>query len=155
MTTPRSSLRENLELSLETRRIISLVLDAVNQVAWEQTPKLDMPTDWTPDPILRTVVSYCYGCGLFSSQEIEAAALHDPVVRYLCANYNPSWERIREFRRLNTNSIRQCLALVLESMANSYMSSSIGRFFPVVNFAKEAEQRLRRAIQADSNSLDV
>src|SRR5687767_8648413 len=107
-------IRDDAAIPLEVKALIHLVYDAVAHVNW--LPSYRLPgADSTPEPILRTVLTFCYATGIYSSGEIEAAAEHDAIVQYLCANHRPHWETIREFRRTNVPSLKIALARVFKS----------------------------------------
>ena len=123
--------------------LLSHVYQAVQAVGW---PKADAALfRETPEPVLRTILTYCYAAGIWSSEDIQAACLHDPTVRYICANDFPSWPVIREFRRRNLPWLSLALQHLLRSITQNSRVSDVRR---------EAERRLARAIQADSNAMD-
>jgi hypothetical protein len=136
--------RENLGPFFPAAVLIRMVYEATEHPAWARMAFAGFDT--TPDPVLRSVVTYSYATGVFSSQDIEAAASHDPAMRYLCANHQPDWGTIRDFRRRNTPGIKLALARVF-ALALDEVQSAEHRY--------EADQRLARAIQADSCALDI
>jgi hypothetical protein len=133
----------NAAPALNALELLSRAYQAVQAVDWPKA-RLDAERE-TPEPVLRTVLTYCYAAGILSSVDIEAACRHDPVVRYICANDFPSWTTIREFRRRNLPWIASALKHLFETLEPA-------DHMPEARF--EAERRLARAIQADSNAMD-
>jgi len=149
---------DDARIAVTASDLIRLVYDAVGQVNWPPDHR-SLEGDPTPDPILRTVLTFCYATGIHSSGEIEAAAEHDPVIRYLCANHPPQWETIREFRRRNVPSLKFALSRVFkgawQNRSHPYSAYSVNRLFPERDYLAAAGQGLGRAVQADSYALDV
>jgi hypothetical protein len=151
----------DLNVTIEATRLICSVYHAIQQVTWRRgTPAPD--ADPTPDPILQSLLTYSYAVGNVCSDDIEAAAIHDPAARYLCANHTPRSETIREFRRANSASVTASLANLFRTIAatipetySTYSFERLRRFSPNQNFHSLAQQRLARAIQADSHALDI
>jgi len=149
----------DLNLTLEATRLICSVYQAVQQVTWRRgKPAPD--ADPTPYAILQSLLTYSYAVGNLCSDDIQAAAIHDPAARYLCANHTPRSETIREFRRHNTASVTASLAHLFKTITaaapETYSAYSFERAFsPNRNFHTLAQQRLARAIQADSHALDI
>jgi len=130
--------------------LMRLVFDAVHETNWPPAP---MPIgDATPEPVLRTLLTYCYACGIFSSAEIEAAAQHDSNVRYLCANDSPQFKEIRRFRRRSITHLRESLARILYSVWNILNADCAPVSF--LAFVAEADHRLASAVEADSAAMD-
>jgi hypothetical protein len=145
-----STLPADLGQRIDTTDLMRIVFDAVHDANWPAAmPPLG---DATPEPVLRTVLTYCYASGIFSSAEIETAARHDANVRYLCANDLPNFEEIRRFRRRNISFLRETLARALFTAWN-LLNPNRGRitFLP---FLAEADHRLASAIEADSAAMD-
>ena len=141
--------REDLEVVLPATMLIRMVYEATEHACWVHPVPSEQ--DDTPDTILRSVLTYCYATGIFSSDDIETAASHNPVVRYLCANHLPQWQTIRDFRRRNMSGLKLAIGNML------YLA---GRCFQRHDFSwqddySEADRLLGRAIQADSCALDV
>lgn len=135
---------------IEKNELMGLVFDAVHDTAW---PAVLPPIgDATPEPVLRTILTYCYSCSVFSSAEIEAAAKHDPSVRYLCAGDIPAFEEIRRFRRRSITHLRESLARVLYSVWNALNNDRVPVSF--LAFVAEADHRLACAVEADSAAMD-
>lgn len=152
------TIRDNFEITLKAGALMAAVYDAVQQTRWIPRQP-DSAADATPEAVLRTVLTFCYATGINSSEEIETATVHDPVVRYLCANHRPNWETIREFRRTNVSSIKIALARlfqgVLQNGSRLYPALSMSRFIPAGDYTTAAGLRLSRAVQADSYALDL
>lgn len=141
--------RDDFEIVLPASMLIRMVYDATEHPSWVQpVPSHD---DTTPDTVLRSVLTYCYATGIFSSADIEAAAAHDPVVHYLCANHLPRWQTIRDFRRRNMTGLKLAIGNLLYLAACCFQRHDILRH----EHQSEADRRLGRSIQADSYALDV
>src|SRR5690242_12457071 len=54
--------------------------------------------DHFSSPMMLTLISYAYSCGIYSSQEIESAVQRDKTMRYICARKFPRWQDLRRFR---------------------------------------------------------
>jgi hypothetical protein len=149
----------DLNISLSAPRLICSVFEAVQHVTWPKKVRAQ-DSDTTPDAILQSVLTYCYAIGILASDEIETAAVHDPVIRYLSANYRPKWEAIREFRRRNVKELKESLAVTFKLVTaipasdSAYSFGLFDRFFPNQTFCNLAGQRLSRAVEADSHALD-
>jgi hypothetical protein len=157
----------DLEVTLEATRLLCSVFQSIQQVDWRATQPIPVG-DPTPHAILQTLLTYSYAVGNFSSDEIESAAIHDPATRYLCANYTPRSETIREFRRHNAASVTASLVNLFKAITaaapQTYCAAAFerfeglerpNRFAPSHNLFTLAQQRLARAIKADSHALDM
>jgi hypothetical protein len=102
--------------------------------------------------MLRTVITYCYARGVYSSSEIEWCAENNDDVRYLSAKHQPSAFEIRQFRRRNKKELQETLACVLDKLWKLHSASES---MPFLAFLAEADLRVRAAIQADSAEMDV
>ena len=159
----RKTIQEDLSEGFERDAFLGLIYEAVQSVEWPRGAAPLVPDQVSP-AVLSTLLTYCYAIGLYSSREIEYAAISDPTVRYICANQRPSWPAIRQFRRQNMPCIRKALSKICDAAAAQngratqefYAGWSIRRWgtpdFP--DFTQEAESRIRKAIQADSMALD-
>ena len=136
-------LSDSVTVPVQARDFIRMVFEA----AANGSSSNSACCDGTPERVLRTVLTFCYAAGIYGSLEIEAAATHDPVVRYLCANHRLQWETIRDFRRRNSVALEiavaRTFALALHDsprFANSYYSA--------------AARALGSALRADSCAMD-
>lgn len=150
-------IHDNAEIPVQTGELIRMIYDSVAQGSWIPGAGAAQG-DPTPEPILRTVLAFCYATGIYSSQDIEAATVHDPIVRYLCANHRPQWDTIREFRRRNGAALKFALGrlfrVVLRGHMPIYAAYSLDRFIPEYDCLSAAGERLARAIKTDSYALD-
>ena len=109
--------------------------------------------------------------GVYASTDIELSMQHDRMIRYLCAKNYLNLPVLREFRRYSRDRIKECLASVLRRVwelrfcdedacpraAASYPGVSFGGWLnmtPTPDFTTEAEQRIVRAVRADSMAMD-
>jgi hypothetical protein len=141
--------REDQELVFPTSMLIRMVYESTEHASWASP--VPSPRDNTPDSVLRSVLTWCYAIGIFSSADIEAAASHDPAVRYLCANHRPHWQTVRDFRRRNSPGLKLAVGNLLYLAARCIQRDEL--FWH--DLQSEAARRLARAIQADSYALDV
>ena len=154
MTTLRDKLAGALPADLSERigklEIMRMVFEAIDATAWPRPRVMD--AERTPEPILRTVVTYCYVTGVLSSGEIESRARQDQSVRYLCANDRPTFEEVRQFRRHNIPCLRETIARTLyAAWIALYPGDANISFLP---FVAEADHRLASAVEADSAAMD-
>ena len=153
MTSLRQELEGTLPQDLSQRigknELMQLVFTAIDEAQWPQ-PRV-AEEDATPEPVLRTVLAFCYASGVYASIELEAMAKHDPSVRYLCANDFPRFEEIRRFRRQNIGLLRETLARVLHAGWRLFNEDAAVSFLP---FVAEADHRLSLAVAADSAAMD-
>lgn len=147
------ALSEVLSISIRNDKLLQFVFDAVYHVEWVHT--VNSVDSEIPEAALRTVLTYCYATRILSSAEIEEAAVHDHVVRYLCANDHPSREVIREFRRRNhaelVKALTRLFSMLFASRPSKFEFTELLRFH---NVHSEAERRIARAIQADTAAMD-
>ena len=156
----------DLRMVLNENTLIRCVYEATHEVSWPKAPlPHEAEGDLTPQAVLRTLLVYSYAIGVYSTRDIEAATLHDPVTIYLAANHQPEWSTLRVFRRQNAIPLRRALAALFRLAAScsgafncdlTYAGYSTARFdlFDSNPFEHEADKRLKRAIQADSMALD-
>ena len=151
----------DVNVTLEISRLICSVYDAVQQANWPASGR-SLNADPTPDAILQSVLTYCYAVGILESTEIAAAAENDPAVEYLCANYRPTAQTIRDFRRRHVPYVKMSLVALFRTLATaapeSYSSLAFERLTrcsPNYNFPRLAAERLASAVKADSHALDV
>ena len=133
---------ENMGPLYPAAALIRMVLEATEHTGWTSAPTKQGAT---PAPVLRSILTFCYATGIYSSIDIEAAVRYDPAVRYLSANHRPSWESIRDFRRKNMSGLRMALSRLLVCALPDSTEKD----------CSEAGRRLARAIQADSCALDI
>jgi hypothetical protein len=150
-------LRDGLELSAEASILIRTVLDAVHEVCWPRVFFQRAEEDGTPEPVLRSLLTYCLAKGTCGAQEIEAALADDPGAEYLAANYRPKWQTIHEFRRRNLNGLKDALAVVICRCQGQPLlaeTCALPSLATALDCITEANRRLFRAIKADSMVLD-
>lgn len=141
------ALPRDLTAWIPARHLMRLVFEAIESTDWPEAAHVERRT---PQPILATVMTFCYARGVFSSAEIAALASEDPDVRYLCARQLPTFEEIRHFRRQNVALIRETLARVLSAVWQVSNQNPIS----FLSFIAEADHRLASAIEADSAAMD-
>lgn len=151
---------EDLGAGFKRHEFLALIYNAVQSVRWPNDPQeMEAGKDGIPPAMLRTLLTYSYVTGMYSSREIEYAARSESIVRYICARHPPGWPVIRQFRRRNMPWLKQAVAKVCELAAaerGQNNSNSRARWSgpSARDFTEEAEHRLRKAIQADSMALD-
>jgi|SRR2546426_3800053 len=167
-------LPDDLSLYLGKKTLVKLILEAIQ--VWNREP-LDYrgfasAGKTFQQPMLLTLLTYCYATGVYASTEIELNIERDPMTRYLCARTYPNIDVIRGFRRFNVLQIKQCLTAVLNrawqlrfsgedeepTCDTSYAALSMSRWSgrsPAPDFNREADDRVAKAVRADSMALDV
>ncbi len=151
----------DVRIWLSERDLLLEVYEAVERVSWPAGPGL---IGETPVPVLRTLITYAYSIGMFVSRDIECSIGADPTLRYICAGYAPTWQTIRQFRRLHSATIKNSLEELLVRLfhkygieAGSYALASIGRLAGLTNPSVarwEAALRIQLALKADSAEMD-
>jgi hypothetical protein len=150
----------DLNVTMDASGLICSVFNAVQQTNWPVSRALR--PEVTPEPVLQSLLTYCYAVGILASEEIESAVWHEPAVNYLCANYEPDAQAIRNFRRRHATFLKGAVANLFKLLASAvdenYSDLSmrrLERFSPNQSFLTLASQRIARAIKADSHALDV
>lgn len=104
----------NLTRWVSQRTLVSLVLDAV-QIIDDRALSPRSPTRPELAPrMMLTLATYCYATAVYGSHDIEWSAVHDSMVRYICAHTRPDWRSIRQFRRQHRDIISRCLVHILQ-----------------------------------------
>ena len=141
-------LPRDLSDAVGARTLMRMAFEAVDATDWPRWVATD--ENATPQPVLRTLLTFCYCSGVFPSAEIARAAGMEGNIRYLCANDYPTWQEIKQFRRMNTSSLRESLARMLQSVCDV-----VGVQASFLSCLVEADRRLRLAVEADSAALDI
>lgn len=99
--------------------LVPLVLDAVESGEMGDAPFAPRGNvhGWGVNPkTILTVLTYCYGVGLYNPEDIEDAIEEHPAVSYLAARSSMPAAAIRRFRREHRALISQTLARFFESV---------------------------------------
>ena len=104
------------ELATASRgqRLLLLALDAVQTADSTKLRSASAAIAPVSAPMLLTLLTYCYARGLYDSRDIVAAAVYDPIVRYVCKGTRLNWEMLRGFRRKHRSLLLHCLGWVLK-----------------------------------------
>jgi transposase len=168
-----SILPDDLSGYIGKKTLVKLILEAIEGLN-TRTAGREVVTTENPDfqrATMLTLLTYCYASGVFASTDIESSMQHDQMIRYLCAKNYLNLPVLREFRRYSRDRIKECLATVLRRVwelrfceedahpmaAASCSGVSFGRWLnrgPTPDFRAEAEQRIVRAVRADSMAMD-
>jgi hypothetical protein len=111
-------------------------------------------------PMLCTLLTFAYATGRLGAEELERQAENDRALRYLCANQCPDWHTLRRFRRAHRSVIGSCLERLLVAAGRERFAGRLwlepmpDESVLVAECARSAEDRIRRAILADTASLD-
>ena len=166
-------LPNDLSVYIGKKTLVKLILDAIEGLNARTTAREAGATgnpDFQPAMML-TLLTYCYATGVYGSTDIELNMQHDRMICYLCAKNYLNLPVLREFRRYSRDRIKECLATVLRRVwelrfcdedaytmvAASGLGVSFGRWLnmrPTPDFTAEAEQRIVRAVRADSMAMD-
>jgi len=151
--------------------LVSLVLDAVQSVAWPGKGKnFAGEGESFRTEMLMTLLTYCYATGVYCSHDIERSLYEDPVVRYLCANDFPGWKTLRRFRQQHRDALKQSLINVFrqsfrirfgdgsteQPLADHCVALALDRWFEplcVPHPISEADERLNRACFLDGMAM--
>ena len=121
--------------------------------------------------LMLTLLTYCYATGVYATTDIELGMQQDRMICYLCAKNYLNLAALREFRRYSRDRIKECLATVLRRVWDLHFcdvdacpvagASDLGVSFghwlntrATPDFTAEAEQRIIRAVRADSMAMD-
>jgi hypothetical protein len=109
---------------------------------------------------LLALLTYSYAAGVYDSAEIPRE-FHGNDLRYLLGGGVPAdYHVLRRFRRHNRSELRDCLSRVLRS---ARQTSSLTPSEPAMGWwsrvghdgcEQEAEERINRAVRADTFALD-
>jgi len=166
-------LPDDLSVYIGKKTLVKLILDAVEGLNARASGHETTPTG-TPgfQPVrMLTLLTYCYATGVYASTDIELSMQRDQMVRYLCSKNYLTLQVLREFRRYTRDRIKECLTTVLQRVwklrfcdedacpiaAAPNPGLSFGRWLnmrPTPDFTAEAEQRIVRAVRADSMAMD-
>ena len=166
-------LPDDLSVYIGKKTLVKLILDAIEDLNTRTSgcePTATGNPRFQPAAML-TLLTYCYATGVFASADIELSMPHDQMIRYLCGKNYLNVPKLREFRRHGRARIKECLATVLRRVwelrfcdedayamvAASGLGVSFGRWLnmrPTPDFTAEAEQRIVRAVRADSMAMD-
>ena len=166
-------LPDDLSGYIGKKTLVKLILEAVEDLnartSWCETAATG--SSGLQPALMLTLLTYCYATGVYASTDIELSMQHDQMIRYLCARNYVNLPVLREFRRYSRDRIRECLAAVLQRVwelrfceedahptaAASCLGVSFGRWLNTgrtPDFTAEAEQRIVRAVRADSMAMD-
>jgi hypothetical protein len=148
----RPMLAENFGAHFSARELSSFAIEAVHIVSPGITTFQHNGQVFS-QPMLLTVLTFCYASAIYASSDIERAILEDESVRYLCARVFPEAEDLRHFRRRNASIIKQCLVELFTIAARANRSGFPNT--PQWMIAAEADRRVMLAIQADSIAMDT
>lgn len=152
----RRTIPEDMAEWFTQRQLISLALEALQEVPWPASFPSTSPLSHTPAPVLRTLCLYSYARGIFCSFDLEALCKRDQIYRYICAGSFPMADELRAFRRAHFANLRDSLAELVRT-AIQLQPSQEGQVEPDLfhNACAEANRRLKLAMRADSIALDT
>src|SRR6266511_275273 len=164
-------LPDDLSLYIGKKTLVKLILEVTEDLNVRSSGRQDIETG---NPNIRpammvTLLAYCYASGIYGSTDIQLSIQHDQMIRYLCARNYPDLCAIRSFRRYHRERISRCLTAVLgrvwelrfrgeDAVPIGSGSGSVSRWIgqtATPDFRREAEQRITRAVRADSMAMDV
>ena len=166
-------LPDDLSVYIGKKTLVKLVLEAIECLN-SRASGCEASATGNPEfhpAVMLTLLTYCYATGVDASTDIELGMQHDQMIRYLCAKNYLNLPVLLEFRRYSRDRVKECLATVLRRVwelrfcdedayamaAASYLGVSFGRWLnmrPTPDFTAEAEQRIVRAVRADSMAMD-
>ena len=95
---------------------------------------------------LLAVLTYCYTCEIYASEDIEDLMRRDANFRVVCGNQIPDALTLRRFRRYNHEAIETCLHSVL-----LYMAEQRGSHPTDHEIAEQARALVTTAMLMDMN----
>jgi hypothetical protein len=113
----------------------------------------------SPERLL-ALLTYSYAAGVYDTAEIPHELDQNDLVGLLGGGVRFDHQILRRFRRQNRDELRDCLSRVLrrarETPTHTYAERSSSRWSGGGNDGcdEEAEERINRAIRADSFALD-
>jgi hypothetical protein len=109
---------------------------------------------------LLALLTYSYAAGVYDSAEIPRELNQHDLRHLLGAGVPADYHRLRQFRRHNRSELRDCLSRVLRSARET---AFVPHAEPSVGWSprgghdvseQEAEERINRAVRADTFALD-
>jgi transposase len=164
---------EETALPPANKSVGNLILNAVRSIDPNQLQPVaaaNAGVAFQPRALL-ALLAYCYAVGILSSQDIEQAMEEDQLFRLLCSDEFPNWHVIRRFRRLNRETLRQCLEQIAAAALSASMDSG-RRILPVkmlsqlqtshadgagltaATLSERVEHLIEQAVWLDSMDLD-
>ena len=103
------------------------------------------------------LLTYAYGRGLWSSEEIAQAAFWDDALRELCRGVPPSSDLIRRFREHNRADLQRCLDRIIRGACAWNCDGQDTTAHPrlAVEVLCDVHRRLHRAERRDAASATL
>ena len=132
--------------------LVKLSLEAVETVPVTTEQKMFSCQGSGPfrTKMLLTLLTYCYGLGLYSSAEIEEESHRDEIIRTLVAEHFPDAQTLRRFRREYRQQVEQSL-LALFRLASRVTRESVNN--ELAKFDLKAALQLREGADANTTFL--
>jgi hypothetical protein len=164
---PSSDLSADFRSRFDLRTLTAFAIEAVHRVKPGSSTFVHNGQVFS-EPMLLTVLTFCYASGIYASSEIEEAIRENEAVRYLCARVFPDSEDLRHYRRGNAAAIKRCLIELFtladgscaggDNMFPTYATHSARQMLGASRswmYVAEADRRVTLAIQADSIAMDA
>src|SRR5688572_7354490 len=107
----------DLRQRVGTPRLLRWAIEAPQNVDADLAEQLKPGIGEFRPQMLLSLLSFCYGAGCYSSEDIEQAIANDRSVRYICARTYPDAKALRRFRRTYRSPLHQSVAYVLRRAA--------------------------------------
>ena len=155
---PETALPENLASLVSPAELVQWTLESVQTHLWSQSDTVLIGGPFNPQALL-TVLTYSYAIGVFESEAIVERCVRDDLFRFLSVGIRCAPDRIRVFRGQNCESVRRCLAHVIQHVMDrrappgSKMEEDLAEFATrarVLLSHLEARRRFDAAVRADS-----
>jgi len=140
-------LPRNLEQWIGERTLLNLAFDSVQNVHWDLNEKALMTSAPFRPQMLLTLLTYCYSCGIYGSQDIVQAIRQNPRVRYICAHNYPDWQTLRKFRRHSRPQLEQSLKWVLQQAWAEQCDAAEVQYLGYDWFEQSLDGELNAAVQ--------
>lgn len=133
--------------------LVNLTLNAVQAIDQAGLqPLIQGNTRWETNPrTILTILTHCYGIGLYNPSDIETAIERDPVVSYLAARRYPTAAVLRRFRREHRALLQQALVNMFQRV---WAAASLG-FNPQAMGPAEWEAALEQAAMPPGLELQL
>jgi hypothetical protein len=127
--------------------LLGLAFDSVQTVHWDLNEKALQTSGPFRPQMLLTLLTYCYSCGIYGSQDIVQAIQHNRNVCYICAHNYPDWLLLRRFRRHSRVQLEQSLKWVCQQAWAKRCDAALADYLGYEWFEQYLNGELDAAVQ--------
>ena len=124
---------------------VRAAIEGIDPHTLRPVARVDAGLAFQPRTLLALML-YCYSHGIYGSADIEDAIRRDTNFRRLCRQEFPDARLLRRFRRENSTVLQSALAELLRRITERQGVEG----FETVDFAGEADRRIRKAMFIDT-----